>query len=135
MGAMECWPSLRGHLDGLRSMGRLTLNVLPSFAQFEREVTDERIRDEIGASKRRGLGVMPLGHVSRDKRLFIEEEEVERVRINFRRYLELCTLSQLLGDLRQRGIVTGSRRLSDGRTIGGTPFTRRPLACLLGNRF
>jgi site-specific DNA recombinase len=126
---------MRGHLDGLRSMGRLTLNVLPSFAQFEREVTDERIRDEIGASKRRGLGVMPLGHVSRDKRLFIEEEEVERVRINFRRYLELCTLSQLLGDLRQRGIVTGSRRLSDGRTIGGTPFTRRPLACLLGNRF
>jgi site-specific DNA recombinase len=115
-------------------MGRLTLNVLLSFAQFEREVTGERIREEIGASKRRGLGVMPLGHVSRDKRLFIEVEEVERVRTNFRRYLELCSLSKLLGDLRQRGIVTGSRRLSDGRTIGGTPFTRRPLACLLGNR-
>jgi site-specific DNA recombinase len=71
------------------SMGRLTLNVLLSFAQFEREVTSERIRD--GASKRRGLwvgGMVPLGYVSRDKKLFIEEEEAERVRTIFRRYLE-----------------------------------------------
>jgi DNA invertase Pin-like site-specific DNA recombinase len=59
------------------SMGRLTLNVLLSFAQFEREVTSERIRDKIGASKRKGLwvgGMVPLGYVSRDKKLFIEEE-------------------------------------------------------------
>ena len=69
------------------SMGRLTLNVLLSFAQFEREVTSERIRDKIGASKRRGLwvgGMVPLGYVSRDKKLFIEEEEAERVRTIFR---------------------------------------------------
>jgi DNA invertase Pin-like site-specific DNA recombinase len=66
------------------SMGRLTPNVLLSFAQFEREVTSERIRDKIGASKRRGLwvgGMVPLGYVSRDKKLFIEEEEAERVRM------------------------------------------------------
>jgi site-specific DNA recombinase len=120
------------------SMGRLTLNVLLSFAQFEREVTGERIRDKIGASKRRGLwvgGMVPLGYVSRDKKLFIEEEEAERVRTIFRRYLELGSLGQLLGDLRQRGIVTRSRRLSDGRTVGGIPFTRGPLAYLLRNRF
>jgi hypothetical protein len=69
------------------SMGRLTLNVLLSFAQFEREVTSERIRDKIGASKRRGLwvgGMVPLGYVSRDKKFFIEEEEAERVRTIFR---------------------------------------------------
>jgi site-specific DNA recombinase len=65
------------------SMGRLTLNVLLSFAQFEREVTSERIRDKIGASKRKGLwagGMVPLDYVTRDKKLFIEEEEAERVR-------------------------------------------------------
>jgi DNA invertase Pin-like site-specific DNA recombinase len=120
------------------SMGRLTLNVLLSFAQFEREVTGERIRDKIGASKRRGLwvgGMVPLGYVSRDKKLFIEEEEAERVRAIFRRYLELGSIGLLLGDLRERGIVTKIRHLSDGRTIGGIPFTRGPLAYLLRNRF
>jgi site-specific DNA recombinase len=120
------------------SMGRLTLNVLLSFAQFEREVTSERIRDKIGASKRRGLwvgGMVPLGYVSRDKKLFIEEEEAERVRTIFRRYLDLGSIGLLLPDLRERGIVTKVRHLSDGRTIGGIPFTRGPLAYLLRNRF
>ena len=120
------------------SMGRLTLNVLLSFAQFEREVTSERIRDKIGASKRRGLwvgGMVPLGYVSRDKKLFIEEEEAERVRTIFRRYLDLGSIGLLLADLRERGIVTKVRHLSDGRTIGGIPFTRGPLAYLLRNRF
>jgi site-specific DNA recombinase len=68
-------------------MGRLTLNVLLSFAQFEREVTSERIRDKIGASKRKGLwvgGMVPLGYVSRDKKLVIEEDEAERVRTIYR---------------------------------------------------
>src|SRR6201997_535667 len=85
------------------SMGRLTLNVLLSFAQFEREVTGERIRDKISASKRRGLwvgGMVPLGYVSRDKKLFIEEEEAERVRTIFRRYLDLGSIGLLLADLR-----------------------------------
>jgi site-specific DNA recombinase len=120
------------------SMGRLTLNVLLSFAQFEREVTGERIRDKIGASKRKGLwvgGMVPLGYVSRDKKLVIDEEEAERVRTIFRRYLELGSIGLLLADLRGRGIVTKIRHLSDGRTVGGIPFTRGSLAYLLRNRF
>jgi site-specific DNA recombinase len=120
------------------SMGRLTLNVLLSFAQFEREVTGERIRDKIGASKRRGLwvgGMVPLGYVSRDKKLVVEDEEAERVRTIFQRYLELGSIGLLLGDLRERGILTKVRHLSDGRTVGGIPFTRGPLAYLLRNRF
>jgi site-specific DNA recombinase len=120
------------------SMGRLTLNVLLSFAQFEREVTSERIRDKIGASKRKGLwvgGMLPLGYVSRDKKLVIDEDEAERIRTIFRRYLELGSLGPLLSDLRERGIVTRIRHLSNGRTVGGIPFTRGPLAYLLRNRF
>jgi site-specific DNA recombinase len=120
------------------SMGRLTLNVLLSFAQFEREVTSERIRDKIGASKRKGLwvgGMVPLGYVSRDKKLVIEEDEAERVHTIFQRYLELGSIGLLLADLRERGIVTKVRHLSDGRTVGGIPFTRGPLAYLLRNRF
>src|SRR6266542_3666638 len=100
------------------SMGRLTLNVLLSFAQFEREVTGERIRDKIAASKRKGLwvgGMVPLGYDSRERRLVILEEEAERVRTIFTRYKV--------------------RRLANGRTIGGIPFTRGPLAHLLRNRF
>jgi DNA invertase Pin-like site-specific DNA recombinase len=120
------------------SMGRLTLNVLLSFAQFEREVTGERIRDKIDASKRKGLwvgGMVALGYVSRDKKLFVEEEEAGRVRMIFRRYLDLGSIGLLLADLRERGIVTKVRQLSDGRTIGGIPFTRGSLAYLLRNRF
>jgi site-specific DNA recombinase len=120
------------------SMGRLTLNVLLSFAQFEREVTSERIRDKIGASKRKGLwvgGMVPLGYVSRDKKLVVEEEKAERVRTIFRRYLEVGSIGRLLTDLRERGIVTKVRHLSNGRTVGGIPFTRGPLAYLLRNRF
>jgi DNA invertase Pin-like site-specific DNA recombinase len=92
------------------SMGRLTLNVLLSFAQFEREVTGERIRDKIGASKRRGLwvgGMVPLGYVTRDKKLFIEEEEAERVHTIFRRYLDLGSIGLLLADLRERSVLAG----------------------------
>src|ERR1700691_1618670 len=83
------------------SMGRLTLNVLLSFAQFEREVTSERIRDKIAASKRKGLwvgGNVPLGYESRDKKLVIHEGEAERIRLIFRRYLELGSIGRLLSD-------------------------------------
>jgi site-specific DNA recombinase len=114
------------------SMGRLTLNVLLSFAQFEREVTGERIRDKIGASKRKGLwvgGMVPLGYVSRDKKLFIQEQEAEQVRTIFRRHLDLAGIGPLLADLRERGIVTKVRPLADGRTVGGIPFTRGPKLC------
>src|SRR5688572_11188415 len=120
------------------SMGRLTLNVLLSFAQFEREVTSERIRDKIAASKRRGLwvgGMIPLGYESRDKKLVINEEEAEGVRLIFRCYLELASLGKLMEELREREIVSKVRHLSNGRTIGGIPFTRGSLAYLLRNRF
>src|SRR5207247_895411 len=120
------------------SMGRLTLNVLLSFAQFEREVTSERIRDKIAASKRKGLwvgGITPLGYTTKDRKIVVVEEEAERVRTIFQRYLELGSLNRLMADLRERGIVTKVRSLKSGRTVGGIPFTRGPLAHFLRNRF
>src|SRR5213082_1160467 len=120
------------------SMGRLTLNVLLSFAQFEREGTSERIRDKIAASKRKGLwvgGIAPLGYETRDRKIVVVEEEAERVRTIFRRYLQLGSLNRLMADLRERGIVTKVRLLKTGRTVGGIPFTRGPLAHFLRNRF
>jgi site-specific DNA recombinase len=120
------------------SMGRLTLNVLLSFAQFEREVTSERIRDKIGASKRKGLwvgGVVPLGYQAKDRKIIVIEDEAKTVRHIFRRYLDLGSLNLLLTDLRRTGVKTKLRPLSNGRTIGGIPFTRGSLAALLRNRF
>jgi site-specific DNA recombinase len=120
------------------SMGRLTLNILLSFAQFEREVTSERIRDKIAASKRKGLwvgGMVPLGYDAKDRKIWVNEEEAERVRTIFRRYLELGSLAALLGELRRQGIVTKLRTLKSGNTVGGIAFTRGGLAYLLRNRF
>jgi site-specific DNA recombinase len=120
------------------SMGRLTLNVLLSFAQFEREVTSERIRDKIAASKRKGLwvgGIVPLGYATKDRKIVMVEEDAERVRTIFRSYLKLGSLDRLMADLRKHGIVTKVRTLKSGRTIGGIPFTRGPLAHFLRNRF
>ena len=120
------------------SMGRLTLNVLLSFAQFEREVTSERIRDKIAASKRKGLwvgGMAPLGYDTRDRKITVNPSEAERVRTIFESYLKLGSLHRLMADLRQRGIVTKVRTLKTGQTVGGIAFTRGPLAHLLRNRF
>jgi site-specific DNA recombinase len=120
------------------SMGRLTLNVLLSFAQFEREVTSERIRDKIAASKRKGLwvgGNLPLGYEMKDGKIAIVEEEAELVRSIFRRYLELGSVNELLRDLRERDIRTKSRQLSTGATRGGIPFGRGALYYLLSNHF
>ena len=120
------------------SMGRLTLNVLLSFAQFEREVTSERIRDKIAASKRKGLwvgGMVPLGYQAKDRKITVVESEAKTVRHIFRRYLQLGSLNLLLADLRSAGVVTKVRPLASGKTIGGIPFTRGPLAHLLRNRF
>jgi site-specific DNA recombinase len=119
------------------SMGRLTLNVLLSFAQFEREVTGERIRDKIAASKRKGLrvgGPVPLGYDVVDKKLVINPEEAERVRTIYRRYLELGSLTDLMVDLRQRNIGTKRTLRPGGRIRGGIEFTKGPLAHLLKNR-
>src|SRR5256714_45859 len=120
------------------SMGRLTLNVLLSFAQFEREVTSERIRDKIAASKRKGLwvgGMVPLGYDTKDRKISINEPEAEVVRTIFRRYLKLGSINLLVADLRKSGLVTKLRTLNTGKTIGGIPFERGMLAYMLRNRF
>src|SRR6202522_4039032 len=112
------------------SMGRLTLNVLLSFAQFEREVTSERIRDKISASKRKGLwvgGNLPLGYEMKEGKIAVVEEDAELVRSIFRRYLELGSVNELLRDLRERNIRTKRRLLSTGATRGGIPFGRGAL--------
>src|ERR1043166_5009760 len=109
------------------SMGRLTLNVLLSFAQFEREVTSERIRDKIAASKRKGLwvgGMAPLGYDTKNRKIVVNEDEAERVRTIFRSYLQLGSMNRLMTDLRECGIVTKVRSLKTGKTVGGIPFTR-----------
>ena len=119
------------------SMGRLTLNMLLSFAQFEREVTGERIRDKIAASKRRGMwvgGIVPLGYEVRERKLVVREDEAQTIRLIFERYLALGSLPALQRDLRERGMVTRRRTLSSGRTVGGVPLTNGPLAHILRNR-
>ena len=101
------------------SMGRLTLNVLLSFAQFEREVTGERIRDKIAASKRKGLwmgGVVPMGYRVEDRKLILDEEEAATVRRIFERYLALRSISKLQAELRRDGVRTRERLLASGRT-------------------
>src|SRR3984893_14038934 len=120
------------------SMGRLTLNVLLSFAQFEREATSERIRDKIAASKRKGLwvgGMVPLGYDTKDRKISVNEPEAELVRTIFRRYLNLGSINLLVADLRKSGLVTKARTLRTGGTVGGIPFGRGMLAHVLRNRF
>jgi site-specific DNA recombinase len=120
------------------SMGRLTLNVLLSFAQFEREVIGERVRDKISASKRKGLwmgGTVPLGYASIKKKLVVIPEEAATVRAIFQRYLELGTVRALAEDLDCRGIRTKPRALASGRSNGGIRFGVGPLAYMLKNRF
>ena len=122
------------------SMGRLTLNVLLSFAQFEREVTGERIRDKIAASKARGMwmgGVVPLGYdrpADSARVLQVNEGEAETVRSIFARYLELGSVHRLAAELRARGVVSKRHVFASGRTSGGTPFSRGALFHLLRNR-
>jgi DNA invertase Pin-like site-specific DNA recombinase len=94
------------------SMGRLTLNILLSFAQFERELASERVKDKIAASRRKGKwtgGTVPLGYDSRDKKLVINKAQAETVRTIFRLYLELKSFGKLVPELDRRRIVTKRR--------------------------
>jgi DNA invertase Pin-like site-specific DNA recombinase len=119
------------------SMGRLTLDVLLSFAQFEREVIGERIRDKIAASKQKGMwmgGVPPLGYRARNCKLIIVEGEAEIARFIFRRYAELGSVRLLKDDLEARGIKSKSWTSASGRISGGKPFTRGALYLILRNR-
>ena len=118
------------------SMGRLTLNVLLSFAQFEREVTGERIRDKIAASKKKGMwmgGFVPVGYLKRDRRLVIDEQEAETVRLIFRRYNELKSVRLLKQDLDRRGLVSKVRIGRNGLKMGGKAYSRGKLYKLLSN--
>jgi site-specific DNA recombinase len=120
------------------SMGRLTLNVLLSFAQFEREVIGERVRDKIAASKKKGIwvgGAVPMGYASVNKKLVVVPEEAETVRLIFRRYLELGSIGDLVVDLDKRDIRTRRQKLSEGRIRGGIPFGVGGLNYLLRNRY
>lgn len=113
------------------SMGRLTLNVLLSFAQFEREVTSERIRDKIAASKRKGMwmgGIVPLGYDLKNHKLIVNAKEAKTVHYMYHRYLELGCVRLLKEDLDRQGIVSKVRR--DGR---GSPFSRGVLYKMLSN--
>ena len=118
------------------SMGRLTLNVLLSFAQFEREVTGERIRDKIAASKKKGIwmgGTVPLGYDWCERRLVVNEAEAETVRHIFERYLKLRSVRLLKEELTRDGIVSKVRVSRKGIESGGQPFGRGALYELLAN--
>jgi DNA invertase Pin-like site-specific DNA recombinase len=118
------------------SMGRLTLNVLLSFAQFEREVTGERIRDKIAASKKKGLwmgGPVPLGYQVVDRKLMPVPEEAQRVQAIMRRYLEVRSVPALIEILRAEGVVTKVQNRASGPHRGGIPFERGSLFHLLKN--
>ena len=119
------------------SMGRLTLNVLLSFAQFEREVTGERIRDKIALSKAKGMwmgSTPPLGYDPGDHTLIVNEGEAETVRRIFTRYLELGSVHALARELNVEGVRSKRWTTAKGREIGGEALTRGALFHLLRNR-
>src|ERR1700720_539058 len=119
------------------SMGRLTLNVLLSFAQFEREVIGERIRDKIAASKKKGMwmgGVPPLGYQAQDRKLVIVDSEAEIVRFIFRRYAELGSVRWLRDELEALSIQSKLRTSASGEISGGKPFARAALYLMRRNR-
>jgi DNA invertase Pin-like site-specific DNA recombinase len=119
------------------SMGRLTLNVLLSFAQFERELAGERIRDKIAASKKKGMwmgGLPPLGYNVKDRKLVVNDEEARTVLHIFRRYVELKSVRALKTELEEAGIRSKRRDLADGTPYGGQKLSRGALYLMLQNR-
>ena len=118
------------------SMGRLTLNMLLSFAQFEREIAGERIRDKIAASKAKGMwmgGNVPLGYDVRERKLVVREAEASTVRMIFQRYAELGSVALLEAELERAGIVGKRREGAGGVLSGGKRFSRGALYLMLQN--
>ena len=118
-------------------MGRLTLNILLSFAQFEREIIGERIRDKIAASRRKGMwigGVPALGYDVRDRKLVVNDEEAELVRTIFARFLRLGSATKLARELRRQGRTTKAWVTQDGRPRQGKPIDKGALYKILNNR-
>src|SRR5436853_2630415 len=118
------------------SMGRLTLNVLLSFAQFEREVTGERIRDKIAASKKKGMwmgGNVPLGYDANERALVVNPAEAETVRRVFALYRELGCVRRVKEEAVRLGLRTKCSTRVNGTERGGKPFSRGHLYTLLSN--
>lgn len=128
--------SVTQHFNTTTSMGRLTLNVLLSFAQFEREVTGERIRDKIAASKVKGMwmgGSVPLGYEVKDRQLLINPKEAEQLQQIFTRYVRLGSVQLLKTDLDKANIHSKKRVSSKGKYTGGKAFSRGALYAILKN--
>ena len=119
------------------SMGRLMLNVLLSFAQFEREVTGERIRDKITASKKKGLwmgGIPPLGYDVRERRLVPNPREAKLIRHIFQRFVEIGSSTLLVKELRLDGVTSKAWVTQDGKVREGKPIDKSLIYKLLHNR-
>jgi site-specific DNA recombinase len=134
--AQVSFVSVTQQFNTTTSMGRLTLNVLLSFAQFEREVTGERIRDKIAASKRKGMwmgGRVPVGYDLRDRKLYVNAVEAAEVKKLFRLYLELGCVAKLKAQLDCDGVKSKARLSPSGVRSGGMSYSRGSLYCLLQN--
>ena len=128
--------SVTQHFNTTSSMGRLTLNILLSFAQFEREVTGERIRDKIAASKRKGMwmgGNVPLGYDVKNRKLIVNPHEAQLICSFFRRYLELGCVSKLKARLDAEGVKSKVRESTAGKRSGGALYSRGAIYKILNN--
>lgn len=128
--------SITQQFNTTTSMGRLTLNVLLSFAQFEREVTGERIRDKIAASKKKGFwmgGVVPLGYYVEDRKLLIDEQGAKTVTQIYKRYLALRSVNLLKAELDAENHTTPKKLSKAGNITGGKPFAKGALYKILRN--
>lgn len=129
--------SVTQHFNTKDSMGRLTLNILFSFAQFEREVIGERIRDKFAASKKKGIfmgGALPLGYESVDRKLEIVPEEARLIKYIFRRYVEIKSISQMIKELDLKGHRTKMYKSGTGKIRGGRKFNRQYIYRILNNK-
>ena len=136
-GSAVSFVSVTQSFNTTSSMGRLTLNVLLSFAQFEREVTGERIRDKIAASKKKGLwmgGVVPFGYRVENRKLLAEPSEAADVKLIYNLYCQLKSIPALVRELDGRKIQSRVRKLTSGKEIGGITFTTGPLSHILSNK-
>ena len=129
--------SITQQFNTTTSMGRLTLNILLSFAQFEREVIGERIRDKFAASRRKGMwmgGTPPLGYDVRDRKLMVNETEADLVRLIFNRFLRVGSATKLAQELRRAGHTTKSWTTQDGKQRPGKPIDKGAIYKILNNR-
>lgn len=132
-GAGASFVSVTQAFNTSTSMGRLTLNVLLSVAQFEREVAGERIRDKIAASKKRGMwmgGMPPLGYDVCDKQLVVNQAEAQTVQTIFESYVKLGTVAKLKAAMDAQGVIS-KVRIIKGKTTGGIPISRNGFHTIL----